>query len=662
MKTISILTCLATVLLACSGNARTHKQNLPSPSKGISRPASAGNPASGKNQPGGVPAGTPMMAMAPGDPGQLLEKTPGETPEWKSHSTESMVGCGDSVCFIADVEEPKKEQARQKALEKALSKIGTEMGVQVSSSQKIYTEAVNGEVNDLMIEATTITGTPFRLKGFAYEEYVEKWNKDGKIAYVAYAMVRVTKEKIQNLKTKASAKTNWGVLQGKNCGLGDSLDGYLKNLGTRLGYVMSPTPAAIDSKSAVENLAGDKEHAFLLVLTAKCKPGKKATITLALDQHDVIQGGGIISSESVTAKATAETGEESLEQALDLARKKLAGKLFEWSGAGLFDMQVDDAPIDDELAQVSPELHSRYVEARDMDREGWLFPELTVEAWNRIVAASDPNPYREIARKRMELWKTYIIRRNELAQARSIQRKNLAKDVTSESFKPAETAPHLINYIYTFTSIYGAKDVSKLFEVIPDRDKSEELSTLVFSEGRLKKWDIACKHKDGAACYFAGLGDPKRRQEYYAQACDAQIGAACHSMAKAHAGETDKAKALGYAKKACRFGKPYSCFLAGQLAYKGWSIPGGVRYEMKDARTYLEKACKADNKGGCGYLCWEYTKGQERIFGKGEERKENAQRTCRKACDLGHDKSCQTLNAVKSGEVKPRTDKDEWDF
>jgi TPR repeat protein len=662
MKNLSLLTCFLFLFVACSGAAKTKKNNMPRASAGTTKPAFSGNSASGKNQPGGVPAGTPVMGLVPVDPGQLLEKTPAETPEWKNHSTESMIGCGDSLCFIGDVEGPQKEKVRQEALKKALGKVGTQMGIQVSSSQKIYTEAVNGAVNDLMIEATTITGTPFRLKGFAYEEYVEKWRRDGKTVYVAYSKVAVPKDKFADLRTKASAKTRWGVIQGGSCTIGEELDPYLKNVGTRLGYVMNASPAKITDKKAVEKLAGEKDVAFLLVLTPRCKKGAHANVTLVLDQHDVIQGGGIISSESATAKGKGESTEEALELALEMAQKKLAGKLFEWNGAGLFELQLDAAPIDDELAKVSPELHGKYVEARDMDREGWLFPKATVKAWEAIVNAPDPNPYRATARKRMEIWKTYIARRGELAKARTIQRKNLAKDLGSESFKPADTAPHLINYIYTFASIYGARDVIKLFESIPEREKSAELHKLVFSEGRMKKWDIACNRHDGAACYFAGLGDAKRRKEYYAKACDAQIGAACHSMAKAHSKSTDKSKSMDYAKKACRFGKRHSCFLAGQLGYKGWSIPGGVRYEMEAARSYLEKACKAGNKGGCGYLCWEYSKGQEKEFGKGKQRLGNTRRTCKKACDLGHGKSCEILKGVESGRAKPRTDKDEWDF
>lgn len=91
-------------------------------------------------------------------------------------------------------------------------------------------------------------------------------------------------------------------------------------------------------------------------------------------------------------------------------------------------------------------------------------------------------------------------------------------------------------------------------------------------------------------------------------------------------------QAFQYHNKACnQFNDEYGCFLVGTQ----YALGEGVRQDFIKARTYYEKACKANSADGCSSLGLSYE------FGKGVKQNLSvAKKYYGKACDLGSQLGC----------------------
>ncbi len=164
-------------------------------------------------------------------------------------------------------------------------------------------------------------------------------------------------------------------------------------------------------------------------------------------------------------------------------------------------------------------------------------------------------------------------------------------------------------------------------------------------------YERACKGGRSDGCFWTGVAYKRgqgvtrscsKGDELIRTACNDEknpVSAACIDLALSLARGTcdkhkDMAESIRYSKRACELSKA-DCGLLGAAYVDG----NGIRRDKKEGIRLLTESCSADSADGCAILAEYYR------IGRGVPRlPAEAAALLKKACDLGHDLSCQSAH------------------
>jgi TPR repeat protein len=140
------------------------------------------------------------------------------------------------------------------------------------------------------------------------------------------------------------------------------------------------------------------------------------------------------------------------------------------------------------------------------------------------------------------------------------------------------------------------------------------------------------------------LGHKEAARKLFTPRCAAGKGKACVGLAMVLGGgkgnARDAKRAVAFLERACTLKAARGCYELAMLYLQG---SNGLRRDLKKARVIFDLACDGDHGPGClaAGLLW------------ARQRKDEAERRLRKACDLDVDESCGVLEDLALG-VPPR--------
>lgn len=566
--------------------------------------------------------------------GVLLEKS-GETPSWK---TQSHFQAGGRHYFVgSSYAAQDKEDARHKAASQAFALISKFVNVKVKSQVKSYEERISGTDAEFVQSSLDEVGAEIKLKNYEEEDYFEKWERTGTQQHDAFVKISIADSDMKVLEIERDGITAWFVQPGNSCGIKNEFDSFIKEIGSKKGWKISPAPIALSGETDMKAEFDNPKTAYLLAFKPECKIIKegdawKTKAVFAVEHYSLTEKrtAHAFSAECSAAKPDEP---ESKTEAFNKCKGNLAQKLFSYAGA-VFTPQLPDVKAESSLSQVDIAVLQLLEKAQQADKEGWLFPKKAIAAW-KPLAEKDGNPYAASAGKRIELWEKYIQQRTDMEAKMQEDREKLKKVLALGVMGLDEKAKFLKEYLYNYGAVYGVQDMVDLIGTVKPETEIAKLKAAVFTRELLEEWKSACESNDGAACYFFGSASDKPMEKYLVKACDSQIGAACLSLSKKYTALESGRKAIDYATKACSYGQAKGCFSAGNIYYTGRC---NIDIDMPKAVSFFETACEADEVGGCAYLGWIYEKGESV---KKDEKK--AAEYYLKACNLGYAKSCQKL-------------------
>ena len=569
---------------------------------------------------------TPAVAApapAPVADAALMEKSM-ETPAWRDQGHLEADGRHYFVGSAAGIAD--RDEAKGKALSSALSSVSRWIRVAVKSETKSYQEQVGNAADGVLMDTSKESGALITVRQYDETNYIETWNRGGRIEYDAFVRVAITAENMKKLQIEAAGITAWAVAPGNTCGVIREADGFIRETAARKGWKLAPTPTALAAEGDIEKLFVEPKDAYFLLFRPLCTTGQgTVTAKIAFEHYALIERA---TANTITAEATASTQAEALGKAEEAMQKAL----FSYSGV-LFSPQMPAVSAQTTLSELDIELLQLFEKAKKVEEEGWLLPAAAMAKWQELADKPDPNPYKQTALDRVALWKKYADDRAALGEKRKLDREKLQKALPLTVISFDEKVRYLREYLYAYGTLFGADEVFELIDALSDKALAKKLRDGVLDPAIVGEWQIACDRNDGAACYFLGVAQGASGDNALRKGCDAQVGMACHAIAKKAKSDTRYGKAAEAAKKACRYGVSNSCFLAGMVYYAGAS---DVAADIVAARGLFEKACETGNNGGCAYLGWMYENGE----GVTKDR-DAAKQYYLKACNLGHQKSCE---------------------
>ncbi len=569
-----------------------------------------------------LPPAAPVAA-APVNDAVLMEKSM-DSPAWKSEGHFESDGRHYFVGSAAGIAD--RDEAKGKALSNALSGVSRWIQVSVKAETKSYQEQVGSAAGGVLIDASKESGALVKVRQYDEANYIEIWNRGGRIEYDAFVRVAITADNMKKLQIEAAGITAWAVAPGNSCGIARESDIFIRETAARKGWKLAPTPTALTAEADIEKLFVEPKEAYFLLFRPLCTTAQgKVTAKLVFEHYALIERS---TANTITAEATAAAQPDALKKAEEAMQKML----FSYSG-NLFSPQIPAIAAQTSLWELDVEQLQLFEKAKKIDGEGWLLPAAAQAKWQELADKPDPNPYKQPALDRAALWKKYADDRAALGVKRTQDREKLMKVLPLSVVSFEEKVRYLREYLYAYGVLFGADEVFELIDALPDRASAKKLREGVLDAAVVGEWQIACDRNDGAACYFIGVAQGMSGDGFLRKACDAQIGMACHAIAKKAKSDTRYGKAVDAAKKACRYGVTNSCFLAGMIYYAGAS---DVPADIVTARDLFEKSCTTGNNGGCAYLGWMYENGE----GVTQDR-DTAKQYYLKACNLGHQKSCE---------------------
>gem|GEM_PF-3015391 len=588
--------------------------------------------ASTDTKPESAPA-VAVPAPAPVADAVLMEKS-ADNPAWKNEGHFEADGRHYFVGSAAGIAD--RDEAKGKALSNALANVSRWIRVAVKSETKSYQEQVGNAAGGVLMDTSKESGALITVRQYDEANYTETWNRGGRIEYDAFVRVAITADNMKKLQVEAAGITAWAVAPGNSCAITRQSDTFIRETAARKGWKLAPTPTALAAETDIEKLFVEPKDAYFLLFRPLCEATQtggawKATAKLSLEHYALIERA---TANTITSEGIGSNADKGAAQAdaLKYAEQAMQKALFSYSGV-LFSPQVPAVTAQTTLSELDIELLQLFEKAKKIDEEGWLLPAAAQAKWQELADKPDPNPYKQTALDRVALWKKYQEERVTLGEKRTQDREKLTKALSLTVISFDEKVRYLREYLYAYGTLFGADETFELIDTLPDKTAAKKLREAVLDPAIVGEWQIACDRNDGAACYFLGVAKGTSGDEALRKGCDAQIGMACHAIAKKAKGDTRYRKAVEAARKACRYGVSNSCFLAGMVYYAGAS---DVAPDIAMARDLFDKACQTGNNGGCAYLGWMYENGE----GVTKDR-DAAKQYYLKACNLGHQKSCE---------------------
>lgn len=156
------------------------------------------------------------------------------------------------------------------------------------------------------------------------------------------------------------------------------------------------------------------------------------------------------------------------------------------------------------------DLTEKYDSAKKADRYGELLPEVIIEGWEKVTAVKDDNPYFQGALKRIADWKTFISQAAEyqkkkeaFAAQRGGDRQTLLKLLPLDVIDANQKREMLAKYIIVYAPHYGMEDFDSLLSELKNENLSKTLRSLVMTPQFKDDMIKKCSENKAQQCYIA---------------------------------------------------------------------------------------------------------------------------------------------------------------
>jgi len=282
-------------------------------------------------------------------------------------------------------------------------------------------------------------------------------------------------------------------------------------------------------------------------------------------------------------------------------------------------------------------LQKRYEHALRMDKYGNLFPEEVIALWKKIAMVEGDNPYLEEAKKRIEEWKSFMVKVNEyqkkkkaFAEQRINDRKTLIKILPLSIVSDEQKRDLLRKYLTVYSPYYGVGDLDTLLVELHNPALADALKKMVDTPQFREEMEKGCTERSPVSCLIAGhyaeTARPAAARALYLTACRGGIGTACEKVGAMSSGQEDTVT-IEANWQACAWGIARGCLSLGDYAESG----KGMERSLAFAAKLFEKACAGGMQEGCN-------RAKVAEFAAKEER-EKEEQEARRMMDQGDDAS-----------------------
>lgn len=250
-------------------------------------------------------------------------------------------------------------------------------------------------------------------------------------------------------------------------------------------------------------------------------------------------------------------------------------------------------------------IQKRYEKAVKMDQYGNLFPEAIIALWEKVSLLQNNNPYLQVAQKRIEEWKAFMLKvsdfqnkRKSFAEQREKDRQSLLKILPLEIVTLEQKRDMLIKYLVVYAPFYGVGDLETLLVELRNSSLSDQLLKTAITSQFKEEMKKECGQNKPTPCYlsasFTEQENPLDAAKTYLTACKGGVLSACFKAEDLTKGKDDKT-ALEASWNACAWGGAKGCLDLGQYVETG----NGIEKSMVFAAKLYEKSCKAGSAEAC---------------------------------------------------------------
>lgn len=496
-------------------------------------------------------------------------------------------------------------ECHDKALRDALHQVSRYIKVELKSLSKSYEEMVTGEAAELVTAVSTEKGAHITLKEYFSDYFNEPRYEGGSIVNDCFVKIAVSSADMENIRIQAADITAWKMDVQQGCGDAEILTALFRNMASLNGWKLS--------KDQTDNTKG---YAYFAKTSVRCAGGMMNIITVRND---------------LTSDSTVQTIFASGSDTEQLKKSYL-------NSSGIYLPVVNYAEYPDVekngiFSRLDVEILKLYNEAYGLEKKGRLFPEKAVKAWTALQNYNNENPFKTLAKERVEFYKNMETALKSTTDANDADLKKLEQLILMPSLPAEKTAEHLKSYIETYGAFAGLKVVNKLIDAIAPAERQSQVKTALFEKnGPAQSWKASCDAGNGAFCYIYSLTKADDARDVKKKACLQSVKKACAELADDAVEAKQGDSAVYFGEKACHLGEKSWCFKAGSIVYSG---KHGVKTDVIKSIPLLMDACEVNEVGGCAYLGF--------IFEKGEDGKKDPVRSkffYDRACALGFKESC----------------------
>jgi len=501
-------------------------------------------------------------------------------------------------------------ECHEKALRDALHEVSKYVKVELKSLSKSYEEMMTGEEAEMVTAVSTEKGAQITLKEYFNDYFNEPRYEGGSVVNDCFVKIAVSNAEMEKIKVQAANVTAWKMSISSQCSTDkDVMTALFKHTASANGWILS--------RESVENLqSGNSKFAFFAETSVSCNGD---SVTVVTTRHDLM--------ENSTLQTIFATGNDFEQLKKDYI-----------SSAGIYIPVVNypEYPAVEKngvFSKLNVELLKLYNEAFNSEKKGRLFPEKAVNSWTSLYNYSGDNPFKTLAKERMDFYKNMETAQKNTSLAHDADLKKLEQLILMTALPGEKIAESFGQYFETYGAFAGRKVTDQLIAGISPAEKKATVKAILFENDKTtEKWKNSCNSGNGASCYLYSFTNASDARDMKKKACLQSVKKACTELAddafEAKQGES----ALYFGEKACHLGEKGWCFKAGSIVYSG---KHGVKTDVVKSIPLLMDACEVNEVGGCAYLGF--------IFEKGEDGKKDPIRSkffYDRACSLGHKESC----------------------
>jgi len=254
----------------------------------------------------------------------LIEKSSSKKPIWISSNVHIVKNNNNyflgEASNILDLNKAKKI-----ALNSAFSNLASFFKVDISSTTTTTQREINGKFSYDVGIKNSISGAPITVKDYKITDYYyEKWNRNGKTVYDAYALLFIPQKEINRIQKEIDALCMWKI-EFKNMQPTSEVVPFVRKFAEKQHINIIPKP--ILSNTNIDISKNNKTAYSMIVEISTSKPENDSGEWFASAKINVqlisLTSGKNVSSWKVEATGGAFSGEDAKQTAINNALKKL---------------------------------------------------------------------------------------------------------------------------------------------------------------------------------------------------------------------------------------------------------------------------------------------------------------------------------------------------